>query len=408
MDVLIKPSRINGTVQAPQSKSIAIRLLFSSLLGEVSLDNLEFSDDVKAAMRALQSLRITYDNGKLIKNPLPGNTGTVHLGGSGTVLRFLLPVLSCTGIEATVESDETLQKRPIGVLYDYLNSHGVDLSADRLPLKIRGKLDTDHVEISGSESSQYISGFIFGLLLIGGGRITLLPPVRSSSYIAMTCNILNSIGAEVVYTGKEITVKPLESPVAYHGKIPGDFLLSSFYALGAFLTGGEVSLHNHIYPHWSPGDSRIVEVIGKSGATSILSNGIWKVKGGEKIIPFNEDVEDSPDMAVNLAALAYGTTDESTISGIELLRIKESDRIESISRTLTSYGSRVSVNDAIRIQGPEEAHSGITENWNDHRIAMLGAILSLSGGGIVKGAESESKSNPRFFQDLKKLGGDLR
>ena len=382
--------------------------MFASLLGEIKIEGLEHSQDVKSALRALQSLGVAYESGRFLKGAHQDISGKIDVGGSGTVLRFLLPVLSSLGLEATITGDETLQKRPLGVLHDYLNSNGVDLSDDHLPLKISGKLNTDHVEISGSESSQYISGFIFGKLLGGGGKISLIPPVRSSSYITMTCRILNSIGARIRFSGNRIEVEPQNSPLKYSGSIPGDFLLSSFYAIGAVLTGGEINIENHTMPDWSAGDARIVDIIGKYSAFSSLSDGTWKVKAERQVQPFHEDVQDSPDMAVNLAALAYGTPEESTISGIELLRIKESNRINSISSTLMHYGSTVEVDDVMRINGPSQARPGTTEKWNDHRIAMLGSILSLKAGGVVMDAESVSKSNPRFFDDIRQLGGDLR
>ncbi len=382
--------------------------MFASLLGDIRLEYLEISDDVKAALRALNSLGVSYENGKFSKVGGAGISGTIDVGGSGTVLRFLLPVLSSLGLEATITGDETLRKRPLGILHEFLNSNGVDLSNDHLPLRISGKLDADRIEISGSESSQYISGFIFGKLLGGGGKISLLPPVRSSSYISMTCRILNSIGARIRYTGNFIEIEDQRDPLKYSGNVPGDFLLSSFYAIGAVLSGGKVRIENHIMPDWSAGDARIVDIMGKYAASSSLSEGTWSVEAGEGVQPFHEDVQDSPDLAVNLAALAYGTSEESTISGIELLKIKESDRIRSISHTLRQYGSRVETNDVLKIRGPPDAKPGVTEQWNDHRIAMLGSILSLKAGGVVKGSESVSKSNPRFFDDLRKLGGDIR
>lgn len=408
MDALFRPSKLEGVVKAPQSKSIAIRLLFSSLIGNISLDDLEYSEDVKAGIRVIQSLGVRNNNGKLVRETISGDMGTVDIGGSGTVLRMLLPILSIMGISAKLTGDQTLQRRPLGVLHEYLTSNGVEITGDRLPLRIHGRLDTDTIEISGSESSQYISGFIFGLLLRGGGKIVLIPPVRSSSYISMTCHMLNSLGASINYSGNEITVNPLEGALEYSGHVPGDFLLSSFYAIGAVLTGGKVSIQNLKRPEWSLGDSRIAGIVNRCGGSGSVCKGIWSVESGDQVLPFHESVEDSPDMAVSLAALAFGSTEQSQISGVELLRIKESDRITSISETLRNYGSQVEVNDILSIRGPDTHREGVTGQWRDHRIAMLGSVLSLVAGGKVSGAESVSKSNPGFFDDLRKLGGDFQ
>ena len=405
MQALIEPSIISGAVDSPQSKSIAIRLLFSSLLGKMRLENLEFSEDVEAAARALSSLGVLkhetgWEAGKLHAGPI-----SVNLGGSGTTLRMLIPVLAYLGIEANLDGDETLRRRPLGVLADWLSSNGMKISGDRLPLKIQGRLKTDRVEISGAESSQYISGFIFGLLLSGGGKILLVPPVRSRSYIQMTCDVLNSIGAKIRFQENTIEIQPQETPLTYVGEVPGDFLLSSFYALGAILTGGNVIINNLSKREWSKGDSRIVKLLEETGSVSRFDGSKWVVEGGKQIKPFTEDVDDSPDMAVSLAALASASEGVSTISGVELLRTKESDRLESITKTLLSFDVVSRTNNGLIIEGRKTLHRGKVENWNDHRITMLGTVLSLRSGGVVDGTQSVSKSNPRFFDDLRKLGG---
>lgn len=407
MEARFKPSRLEGTIQAPQSKSIAIRLLFSSLLGHIDLKGLEQSDDVGAAIRTVEALGVKHIGDGFEAAELPKDLGTLDISGSGTTLRMLIPILACTGISARLTGEETLRGRPLGVIHEYLTSNGVQITDDHLPLSVSGKLETDKIVISGSQSSQYISGFIFGLLLAGGGKIVILPPVRSTSYINMTCEVLNSLGASISYSGNEIHVKPLSRKLSYSGTVPGDFLLSSFYAIGAVLTDGKVKIGNLVHPEWSRGDSRIVDIVNRCAGKGSVSDGTWIARAGNRISTFREEVEDTPDMAVSLAALAAGSTGESGISGIELLGIKESDRIKSITDTLKEYGCKVRSNSMIAIRGTENPSAGTTEVWNDHRIAMLGSILSLRAGGTVKGAESVSKSNPRFFDDLRKLGGEL-
>ena len=408
MKAVFKPSRLSGTIRAPQSKSIAIRLLFSSLLGKISLKGLEHSDDVEAAIRAIRALGVNRSKDSFERSELPDELGSVDLGGSGTVLRILLPILACSGVSASLTGDHTLQKRPLGVLQEVLASSGVEMTGDHLPLRISGRLNTREVTISGSQSSQYISGFIFGLLLVGGGKISLLPPVRSSSYIQMTCDVLNSLGAQIRYSGNEIRIAPVDRVLEYSGPVPGDFLLSSFYAAGAILTGGELKITDLSHPEWSMGDSRIAGIMNRCSGKGRVSGSCWEVQSAESILSFRENVEDSPDMAVSLAALAAGSTSESEISGVELLGIKESDRLISIADTLVNYGCTVGTDGVMTIRGTDRPEKGATGIWNDHRIAMLGSVLSMRAGGTVNGAESVSKSNPRFFDDLRKLGGDFQ
>ena len=400
MEAHISPSVIGGRIRAPQSKSIAIRLLFASLLGDVKLDNVEASDDVQAAISAIATVKNALGSGD-------HRSLSINVAGSGTTLRMLLPVLGFLGINCALTGDQTLEKRPLGVIKTWLEANGAVLSGDRLPLRISGKITTDNVEISGSESSQYISGLIYGLLLSGGGKINLIPPVRSRSYIEMTCSVLNDLGCTVNFNGYEIEVQPLDSRLRFSGEVPGDFLLSSFYAIGSIITGGELEITGFTHPEWSSGDSRIVGIMHSSGADSYLDSDSWHIEGKGNVKPFEENVEDSPDMAVSLAALASAAMGESRITGTPLLGIKESDRNLSITRTLESFGIEASADNGIVIRNTGIYHKGIVKDWKDHRIAMLGTVLAMRTGGIIHGAESVAKSNPHFYDDIIRLGGKL-
>ena len=400
MRAQVSPSVIKGTIRAPQSKSIAIRLLFASLLGDVRLEKLEHSHDVDAALSAIDQVRKTIDSSDT-------DVGIIDVGGSGTTLRMLLPILAFLGLKCTIMGDETLQKRPLTVIRSWLEANGVSMSSDHLPLAIDGKISSRNVEIPGSESSQYISGIIYGLLLSGGGKIRLLPPVRSTSYIEMTCSVLNSLGCSIYYHGLDISVQALMEPLKFSGEVPGDFLLSSFYAAAALITKGSVNITGLSSRNWSMGDLRIVDIVGKSGAGSYVEDDTWHVSGNGDFLSFTEDIEDSPDMAVSLAAFSAISGGEYRILGTSLLEIKESNRIQSVSRTLEAFGIEVSTDNGMNIRNTGNWHSGIVKDWKDHRIAMLGTVLSLRSGGMIYGAEAVAKSNPRFYDDLIRLGGEI-
>lgn len=407
MRVEIRPSVIGGHIRAPQSKSIAIRLILSSLAGNIVMEGLERSGDVDAALSAVERLGVVKRGNTLSPGKVPQDAGTIDFGGSGTTLRMALPLLSLLGTEAVLDGDATLRRRPIGVLVEWLNRNGMDISSDRLPMRIRGRIDTDCVEISGSESSQYISGFILGLHLRGGGRIRLIPPVVSRSYIQMTCAVLSSIGATTAIDGDTISVDPATGKLEFHGSVPGDFLLSSFYAIAAAITGGSLSISGLSRPEWSSGDARIVDLLAGTGSGSRLQDGTWSVEAGEQILPFTEDVSDSPDMSVSLSALASFSSGTSIITGIEGLRTKESDRMASITGTLSAFGVGSRGNGRLEIDGCRNPVRGTVKSWKDHRITMLGTLLALRPGGTVEGAEDVDKSNPRFFSDLAELGGRI-
>ncbi len=392
MKAKISSSLIQGKIKAPQSKSLGIRLIFLSLLTKVNLNiTQELSDDLLVAKNAVNALKEDKDY--------------VYLGGSGTTLRMLIPIVLALGKRIKMDGDETLRKRPLKAIIKALKS--ARFSSNSLPLTIEGKLEKE-TEIEGWESSQYISGLIYAYHIIGGGKIKIIPPISSRSYIEMTVDLFNRMGSDVKFEGNEIYVnpKPLRS---YEGEIPGDYALASFYALASLLTGGKVEISGLYDPPEYFGDHNVIEIFSKMNAKSYYSTS-WVVEASEEYSPIKINVNDVPDLAVSIATLSAIANGSSEIQGVERLRIKESDRISTIISTLSEFGVEARyTNCSIIIKGKkrEEIKKGRVICPLDHRIAMMSGVLSLINGGEVDNAECVKKSNPLFWQDLIKLGGRI-
>jgi len=406
MEVSVGPSRVEGRVEAPPSKSWGIRTIFYSLINRVTLSEVPNSDDIAAAINAVKALGVKVEDGSF-EFEEPSSRGYAFVGGSATTLRILLPVAMVLGVELEVDGDESLRRRPLNEIVNLARRHGLEVTSERLPLKIKGELKEEEVEISGAESSQYVSGFMFAFAVRGHGRIRVLPPVSSKSYIMMTAELLTSQGVKVEIERDdvwEITVAR-GNPRPYEGKVRGDFALASFYAIASSVTGGRIEISGLYDPPSYFGDHSVVNLMAEAGVKSAVRNGTW-IAEGEPERGLRVNVDDAPDLAVSIAALAPFARTETVIEGVERLRIKESDRITTIISTLKAFGGRARYDGRLVIE-PSRLREGVIECPNDHRIAMLAAVLALPAGGKVLKAECVNKSNPRFWDDLKGLGARI-
>ncbi|MCQ4449669.1 MAG: 3-phosphoshikimate 1-carboxyvinyltransferase [Sulfolobales archaeon] len=406
MEVSVGPSRVEGRVEAPPSKSWGIRTIFYSLINRVTLSEVPNSDDIAAAINAVKALGVKVEDGSF-EFEEPSSRGYAFVGGSATTLRMLLPVAMVLGVELEVDGDESLRRRPLNEIVKLARRHGLEVTSERLPLKIKGELKEEEVEISGAESSQYVSGFMFAFAVRGHGRIRVLPPVSSKSYIMMTAELLTSQGVKVEIERDdvwEITVAR-GNPRPYEGKVRGDFALASFYAIASSVTGGRIEISGLYDPPSYFGDHSVVNLMAEAGVKSAVRNGTW-IAEGEPERGLRVNVDDAPDLAVSIAALAPFARTETVIEGVERLRIKESDRITTIISTLKAFGGRARYDGRLVIE-PSRLREGVIECPNDHRIAMLAAVLALTAGGKVLKAECVNKSNPRFWDDLKGLGARI-
>lgn len=388
MEIDIQKSTIHGRIEAPQSKSLAIRVAFLSLFTDVNT-NFWKSDDIIAAINAVKAIR-RGDN-------------YIYVGGSATTLRILIPIVVALKRKVTIDGDETLRNRPINAIKKALKK--ASFSSNFLPVTIYGELEKV-TKIEGWESSQYITGLIYAYHLLGEGVVDIIPPISSSSYIRMTIDLFNSLGSKIKMEGNIIYIKSAKLS-SYNTKIPGDYLLSSFYAIASLITGGYIEIEN-LYNYSSYfGDHSIVEILNRMGAKSYYYNNRWIVESSKEYYPIEIDLNDSPDMAISISALAAVSKGTSILKNIDRLKIKESNRIQTIIETLKAFNIIASYSDGNILIFGSKPSRGKVVCPNDHRIAMLAADLATYSGGEILNAECVNKSNPNFWEDLKLLGGKI-
>lgn len=421
MDVTIRPSELQGTVAAIPSKSMAHRLLICAALADAptKLECPTSSDDIDATIRCLVALgaHVTRLADGFFVEPIREVSGDAHLdcGESGSTLRFLLPVAAALGSGALLDGHGRLADRPLSPLREQLEAHDVTLSAAGvLPLTVSGKLRGGSFELPGNVSSQFVSGLLLAAPAVGSAiAVRVSEPVESRPYIDLTMDALESFGAGVATarddgaTAYAVTSPALTSPGSL--EVEGDWSNAAFWLAAGALSGGGVAVRG-LRQSSHQGDRSILGALAMLGAHISRTNTLVAASASN-LAGCALNVADCPDLVPPLALVATQAVGDTTIFGARRLRLKESDRLESISSALEAMGAQVDpFDDGLRIRGTSQLHGGEVDAAGDHRIAMMAAIASCLADGptTIHGAECVSKSYPSFFEDLATLGADVR
>lgn len=463
MKAVISKTEIQGHLRAPYSKSQLHRIMFADFLADYSfgfkegvnrnkfsfLDELNFSEnDIFTTNCVLTALREYIVNKKEEQPPL-----ILDCKESGTTLRFLIPLLAALGINVKVMGAYSLFKRPIDELITALNKQGAEIIKEEDGILISGQIRSGIYSIPGDISSQYISGLLFALAsLKKSSEIRLTSPLKSAPYVDMTLNVLKTFGISIIQsnlnsnTESDLTSTELRYLIPDNHKfhsltleelksdLTGDWSNGGFWLLAGIIgerneTSNLEDIKNptnhrsEINPLKKPlkisnlnlhdlqGDKVIFEVISKAG-------GKLEVSGNEisvfpsSINSFNFDIDNFPDISVVLAGLLAISNGIGSLKNVSRLKLKESNRIDSIVTTINNLGGSAYFHkdtDSIIIHGTKELKGGIVDSFNDHRIVMLASILALrcKGPVTVLHAEAVNKSYPNFFNDYKKIGGQV-
>lgn len=334
---------------------------------------------------------------------------TMHCGESGSTLRFLLPVMGALGHRASFYGEGRLPERPLSPLYEELTAHGCVLSPKgSRPLVISGKLKAGTYTMPGNVSSQYISGLLFALpLLAGDSKILLEGKLESRGYMDMTLQVIRKFGIQIEESDTGFTVpggQTYQAPQSY--VVEGDWSNSCFFLVAGALAEGGICVKG-LSQQSLQGDKKILDLLKNFGAEVCQRESEVVVKPG-KLRGITIDASQIPDMVPILAVLACAAEGRTVIENAGRLRIKESDRLATVSQVLNGLGAKVKeLPEGLIIEGlaGEQMSGGTADGANDHRIVMMAAISSLlcKEPVIITGAEAVSKSYPDFFWDLKKL-----
>ena len=391
MDITITPKKLSGTVTAIPSKSQAHRLLICAAFAHAPtvLRCPETNRDMDATAGCLNALGADIrrtETGYFVKpiQALP-ESALLNCQDSGSTLRFLLPVAGALGVDTVFQLEGRLPQRPLSPLWEEMERMGCTLTRPTPDtIRCQGRLRAGEYTISGAVSSQFITGLLLACARIPGeSQITITGKLESAPYVTMTLDAMEAFGVKIddyrVSGGR-----PFHSPGEL--TVEGDWSNGAFF-LAAKALGSDVEVAN-LSPTSPQGDR----------AAAILLPGLKE--------NITIDASHIPDL-VPILAVTAAANKGALFTNIARLRLKESDRVESVIAMLEGLGGKAEADEnTLRVSGTGLI-GGTVDAKNDHRIAMSAAIAATvcREPVTILGAECVSKSYPQFFEEYKHLGG---
>lgn len=403
MVVEVSPSKLTGTITPPPSKSQAHRLIIAAALakGESHLSNIALSKDISATIDCMRALgaKISEDgttiNGIDASSCLNSYLPQMDCCESGSTLRFLIPVALAVAGGGAFSGQGRLMERPQKPYEMLFAEKGICFERKDGIIQVKGRLQGGVYHLPGDVSSQFITGLMYALpLLKDDSEIILTSPLESRGYIDMTVEALCTFGVEIQAIDGGWYIPGGQHYQARDCAVESDFSQAAFF-YAANLMGSELNICG-MNPNSTQGDRVILDYM------HCLS------QKGEVTL----DVSQCPDLVPPLAVMAALREGEIThIVGAARLRIKESDRLDTITTQLNALNADVKQDtDRLMIQGVHSLRGGIVSGCNDHRIAMMLAIAATRADGLIRitGAECVEKSYPNFWDDYARLGGKIK
>lgn len=400
---------INATITLPSSKSICNRALIMHALSGASdsIKNLSDCDDTRVMLQALQNMPEVID-----------------IQAAGTAMRFLTAFLSVTKGEHILTGTERMKQRPIRILVDALRMLGADITYLEQegfpPLRIKGSsLNQHEVSLPGNVSSQYISALLLiGPMLPNGLHLTLTGDIVSRPYINLTLKLMNEFGANVSWTTNnelQVNAQPYRSiPFS----VESDWSAASYWyeivALSERATVILPALHEDSFQ----GDAKVAELFANLGVKTRYEvsedNGL-KVRNvilerSECTLQKMEyDFVNQPDLAQTFVVTCALLNIPFRFSGLQSLKIKETDRIAALIKELHKLGYILTeTNGSILSWDGERCKADIQpaiDTYEDHRMAMAFAPAILRIKELqINNPQVVSKSYPRYWEDLAEAG----
>jgi len=420
---------INGTVNLTGSKSECNRALIIEALsqGKVRVENVSDAADavlLAGILRKNQEPKIKNQevlagdvslNNSEIENC---NSEIVDIGPAGTAMRFLTAYYAIQEDEVILTGSKRMKERPIGILVDALRALGANIDYEENdgypPIKLKGgfKQQTGKISIKGNISSQYITA----LLLIAarlplGLELHIEGELTSRPYVEMTLAMLETSGIKHTWVGNVIAIANQEFTTTSLYVEPDWSAASYWYAIAALADEAELFLTG-LTPYSLQGDSVITEIMANFGITSQFRDGGVHLKKENKPISRREfDLKECPDLAQTVIVVCAALNHDASFTGLETLKIKETDRILALQTELGKMGVKLIEKDEVYTldcSGKFIPDNIFINTYHDHRMAMAFAPLAL----ILPQMEFENgpvvdKSYPAFWNDLEKQGFEV-
>lgn len=407
--ISVKNKRLSGTIHLTGSKSESNRALVMQALSDsvVKVKNVSEAADSVTLLGILQSAESSKIKAQ--------SSELIDIGPAGTAMRFLTAYYTLQDGEVLLTGSARMKQRPIGILVDALKTLGAEIEYAEKdgypPLKIKGPLQqkSKKVSIKGDISSQYISALLLiaprleqGLELIIEGELTSRP------YVEMTLAMMSQAGIKYVweqntikianqlFTSSEIIVEPDWSAASY------------WYAIAALSEEAEIFLPG-LNGYSLQGDSKITEIMANFGITSQFKDGgVLLKKESKKLERKIFDFKECPDLAQTVIVCCAALKHNATFTGLETLKIKETDRVNALQVELAKIGVKlIESNQTYKLDCSElDLNKSVqVSTYDDHRMAMAFAPLALVMNELeIEDYRVVDKSYPHFWTDLESIG----
>lgn len=402
--------QINTEIKLTGSKSECNRALIISALskGSVSVENLSVAADTITLNEVLNEQRArSKEQGKEVN--------IVDIGPAGTAMRFLTAFLTIQNGKFLLTGTARMKQRPIEILVEALKSIGAEISYEENkgfpPIQISGpfKQTSVHVKVKGDISSQYISA----LLMIApnlplGLTLTIEGELTSKPYVEMTLAMLAQTGISHEWDKNIITIKPQAFSTSKLYVEPDWSAASYWYAIAALADEASIFLPG-LNGYSLQGDSKITEIMANFGITSQFKNGgVYLKKEPKKLERKIFDLKDCPDLAQTVIVVCAALGHDCTFTGLETLKIKETNRILALQTELAKIGVKlIEKNFSYKLDcsGLHFPDKLFVSTYDDHRMAMAFAPLALKINTLeIEEKQVVEKSYPYFWNDLEKAG----
>ena len=412
---------LRGHIAVPGDKSISHRAVLLGAIGDgqTSVRGFGRSGDTEATIAAVRALGVTVDEDDVDSLRVEGAglrglrepDAPIDCGNSGTTLRLLAGILAGQQGRFELTGDESLRRRPVDRIAAPLAEMGATVESDdgRPPFVIEGgELRAIRYELP--VASAQVKSCVLLAGLYAAGRTTVVEPLPTRDHTEL---MLEAAGVGVTRKQRRVSVGPVEQLRLGEVDVPGDFSAAApFIVAATLLPGSELTIHD---VGVNPRRTGLLDVLARMGARITVFNrhksagepvGDLDVRAAE-LTATTVTAEEVPRMVdeLPLFALAAGSAHgESRVEGAQELRVKETDRIETVTTSLRGLGIRVTASDdGLGVRGvPSRPKGGGMSSHGDHRIAMLGAVAGLASreGVELQDAQAVAVSFPGFFELL--------
>ncbi|WP_100372714.1 3-phosphoshikimate 1-carboxyvinyltransferase [Bacillus sp. FJAT-45037] len=415
---------LHGTIRVPGDKSISHRaVMFGAIAqGVTTIEGFLSGEDCLSTISCFRKLGVTIEqvddrvsiNGQGwegLKEP----SEILDVGNSGTTTRLMLGILATRPFHSVVIGDESIAKRPMFRVTYPLREMGAEIDGREdgnfTPLSIRGG-KTKGISFTSNVASAQVKSAILLAGLQSEGVTSVTEPALSRDH---TERMLEAYGVNVVRDGLTVSVSGGQSLKANHIVVPGDISSAAFFLVaGAIVPNSIVTLTG---VGINPTRSGIIDVLIEMGASLTIAN--ERLVGGEPIADLTIETSDLQGIEISgemiprlideipvIAVLASQAKGKTIIKDAQELKVKETNRIDTVVSELTKLGAAIkATEDGMVIQGESHLTGGLVDSHGDHRIGMAMAIAGLVTDEQVSVIRSEAiaVSYPTFFDDIKSL-----